>query len=388
MQKKSWSIRRKIGIANLRLSNVKPCYEITRVMGVLDDISNWKASMFKSFALFFYTILEDLLPVEYFQHFVKLSYGMFILLQERISIEEIKKVGFLFIDFVKEMERLYGIEHIGINVHFLTHLSQSVLDWGCLWATSTFIPEWFNGELGTYFNGTQSVADQMAQNFLINHVVKDEAQKLLAEHSLPPAVSTMLIDLLHLPSFRNIRQGLITNDDEVELLGSSITRKVLIEEEVALLNLFINPKFISFRDSQIDQGTFYSRFKSKNLGSIFATSSYTKSPKRTNYFALMSDGNVIKIENLIHFKSETGPPRLFILGYVLGLQSKTFYLPKPIGEINFSVIPGMTTKFVGKGTTYVAYDTLDVRAKCVVSLESNLAETYIITALPNHFETD
>lgn len=66
------------------------------------------------------------------------------------------------------MQRLYGIEHIGIKIHFLTHLSQSVLDWDCLWATSTYIKKWFNGELGIFFNGTQSVVDQMAQNFLVH----------------------------------------------------------------------------------------------------------------------------------------------------------------------------------------------------------------------------
>ena len=75
-------------------------------MGALDDLSNCKASMFKNFALFFYTILEDLLPAEYFQHFANLSYGMFILFQEQISIRDVKKVGLLFANFVKEMERL------------------------------------------------------------------------------------------------------------------------------------------------------------------------------------------------------------------------------------------------------------------------------------------
>lgn len=50
------------------------------------------------------------------------------------------------------------------------------------------------------------------------------------------------------------------------------------------------------------------------------------------------------------------------------MQSKTFYLPKPIGETDFSIIPGMTTKYVGKGSAVVAYDALDVNAKCVVSL--------------------
>ncbi len=41
----------------------------------------------------------------------------------------------------------------------------------------------------------------------------------------------------------------------------------------------------------------------------------------------------------------------------------------------------MTTKYIGKESALVAYDALDVNAKCVVSLESNLFETYIVTAL-------
>ena len=48
----------------------------------------------------------------------------------------------------------------------------------------------------------------------------------------------------------------------------------------------------------------------------------------------------------------------------------------------------MTTKYIGKGSVVIAYDALDVNAKSVVSFESNLVETYIVTALPNHYETD
>jgi hypothetical protein len=113
----------------------------------------------------------------------------------------------------------------------LAHLSQSLLDGDCLWATSTFITKWFNGELGIFFNGTESVVDQMAQNFLIHQVVKSDAKKLLATHSFPSLISTLLIDLPQ-PSMSNIRPGLISNDDGVELLGSSVARKVTIAEEV------------------------------------------------------------------------------------------------------------------------------------------------------------
>ncbi|EFX67945.1 hypothetical protein DAPPUDRAFT_115013 [Daphnia pulex] len=69
---------------------------------------------------------EYVLPKELFDHFVNLSYG--------------------------------------INLHFLIHLSQSVLDWACLWTTSTFIPEWFNEVLISLSNGTQAIADKMASN--------------------------------------------------------------------------------------------------------------------------------------------------------------------------------------------------------------------------------
>jgi hypothetical protein len=66
------------------------------------------------------------------------------------------------------MEKLYTKKSITINVHFLVHLCQSVFDWGCLWATSTFIPEWFNGEMMSMCNGTQHTGKQMAINFLMN----------------------------------------------------------------------------------------------------------------------------------------------------------------------------------------------------------------------------
>ncbi len=71
---------------------------------------------------------------------------MFVLLQEKVSVSDVEKIKVLFRHFMIDFEKLYGAPHVGINVQFLIHLSQSVLDWGCLWTTSTFIPEWFNGD--------------------------------------------------------------------------------------------------------------------------------------------------------------------------------------------------------------------------------------------------
>lgn len=386
---KPWSIRKKLQVLNSRLSRTKPAYEITRVMGALDDLSNWKASMFRAFVLFFVDVLEDILPKEYFDHFVNLSYGMFVLLQENVSISDVEKIEVLFRRFVVDFEKLYGAEHVGINVHFLTHLPQSVLDWGCLWATSTFIPEWFNGVLMALSNGTQAIADQMATNYLLKIVVRDEAVALLRKHILPPHVTKKLCELLHLPkeTQREFSKGVFSNENKVELLGHSNMRDVAADERNALRNLFSLPKYSDVRDSSFQNAQFFSRIKIISSGSIFTTTSYNKSPKRINYCALVSDGNFLFIDSFIILSDGSKEGRLFLLGKVLGVESKTHFLPKPIDGVTFSVIPGMMTKVVGKGPL-VAYDALDIVTKCVVASEHDLTESYVVTALPNNLETD
>ncbi len=62
--KKPWSLTKKLKIINARIKSCSPSYEVTRSFDSFGDLSNWKASIFRSFALFFYVILEDqLLPV-------------------------------------------------------------------------------------------------------------------------------------------------------------------------------------------------------------------------------------------------------------------------------------------------------------------------------------
>ena len=93
------------------------------------------------------------------------------------------------------------------------------------------------------------------------------------------------------------------------------------------------------------------------------------------------------IDSFIILSDGSKEGRLFLLGKVLGVESKTHFLPKPIDGVTFSVIPGMMTKVVGKGPL-VAYDALDIVTKCVVASEHDLTESYVVTALPNNLETD
>jgi hypothetical protein len=77
------------------------------------------------------------------------------------------------------------------NMHLLTHLSQSVIYWGCLWTNSTFIPEWFNGQLVALISGTQCVAEQMVHFFRLRNDIP--------VYFIPRNVVTLLQDLLNIP---------------------------------------------------------------------------------------------------------------------------------------------------------------------------------------------
>lgn len=86
---------------------MKPPYEITRTSSPLSDISQWKASNFRAFALYYFTALEDLLPKVYFDHFLCLIYGIQVLLQEEVTVNLVLDVDFLLQHFVREAEVLY-----------------------------------------------------------------------------------------------------------------------------------------------------------------------------------------------------------------------------------------------------------------------------------------
>lgn len=386
--KQKWYVGKKMKVINERLMLTRPPYEITRTVERLNNRSDWKASTYRTFTLYLFPILEDILPHQYFAHYSSLSYGVYLLLQNRVSREDVLKAKILFEQIVIDMEKLYGLTYISINVHFLIHLCQAVLDWGCLWSTSTFIPEWVNGDVMSLSSGTQHVAEQMAVNYLIKQAVRDEALELINKENLPPQVVSLLSQLLCLPAPRELTKGLTLNEGKVKLLGATTDRRDLtIHEEIAIRNSSksLRNKVLGVND--VIHSSFYSRIQLKETGSIFTTSSYTRSPKRVNYFVFMADGNFLQIENILTIEIDK-ESRAFIIGKKIGAISKKNYVPQPLNGTVFSIIPGHTTKLIGLSKELYAYDPIDIKAKCVAALMNSLTETFVLTAIVNSFETD
>ncbi|CAD6220037.1 GSCOCG00011542001-RA-CDS, partial [Cotesia congregata] len=89
-------------------------------------------------------ILKLCLPNKFVTHWSLLVEGISILLKTSITEVDVYCAQRNLFQFVKETEELYGKEHISFNLHLLTHLPESVLDWGPLWTHSAFCFENFH----------------------------------------------------------------------------------------------------------------------------------------------------------------------------------------------------------------------------------------------------
>ena len=145
-----------------RLTAISPPHYITRTPRSLSQLSHFKASELKAFLLFYgVACMWQILPDEYFQHFLLLVEGTYILLQDSISYTDLEKAANLMKHFCINVAALYGDRFQTSNVHMLLHLKQKVKDLGPLWCNSCFYFEDFNGELRNLFHGTQKIDMQI-----------------------------------------------------------------------------------------------------------------------------------------------------------------------------------------------------------------------------------
>lgn len=116
-----------------------------------------------------------------FQHFLLLAEAIWLLDQNSISPQCLKKSGNLWRHFCLCIEALYGSRYQTFNAHFLLHLHDCVKNLGPLWANSCFWYEDYHGQLRKLFHGTKKVELQIAFSVCIQQNVP-ELIPLLPRH--------------------------------------------------------------------------------------------------------------------------------------------------------------------------------------------------------------
>ncbi len=132
----------------IRLCAMQLPKEFNRKGRSLEDISNWKATEFRTFLL--YTgiyILRNILPCHQYKHFIYFHVAIRILCNPKSTVDHIKYADQVLRHFVTNFSALYGDFHIVYNIHSLIHLAGDVLIHGALDTFSCFGFENYLGKL-------------------------------------------------------------------------------------------------------------------------------------------------------------------------------------------------------------------------------------------------
>ncbi|KAJ8672234.1 hypothetical protein QAD02_003493 [Eretmocerus hayati] len=282
---------------NRRMTNIKPTSEITRLPKEYGE--DPKASQMKNIALYYsLPCLRGLMGQEYYDHWFLFVYGFTLCLEDHVSDDDRRRAKKAFEELRDKIEDLYGKEHKRFNAHMFEHIIEYVELFGALWAWSAFPFEHFNGVLTKCYHGTQHVPEQIAKiSDRLAHL-KNEAH-IFNSPDCDPKVTKYFLELT---TDCNITQ-IIEHGNDLRICTpgkkcvSSPSQKRAVED---LINGSIS-----------DECDSYERFVYKRR--VFTSCHYTRSEGRINHMISTSNGDFMRITNLISVKSDSFEEKRYLV---------------------------------------------------------------------------
>ncbi|XP_077988120.1 uncharacterized protein LOC144442615 [Glandiceps talaboti] len=361
-------------VVSARLKEQKPPSEITRTPRSLDSRKYWKGSEWRAFLLFYsLVVLKGILPVVYLNHWFLLVFTIHCLLDKDVSRESANQAGRAICKFVARVEQLYGKENMTFNVHILLHLTDSVRNWGPLWATSSFAFESNNGMIMKLFKGTQSVPFQICNTFCL---WKDLSRR---------AVTTLGDDSILRPLFDKLTDGVVLLkssftrcSDTVVTLGAASHQQLTVGERLCIeeaIGHWLNCRVAKY----------FKRFVLS--GVLYTSSRYTRAAKRLNHYFMGNDECFYSIQNLVLVK----PDCVCDEGVRCQCSEKAFLIVtkcttgRPIYVNNNLHISCIHIKIVQNSHRTTAVLPSFVSRKCVCMVSRDVV---YLSPLPNPYERD
>lgn len=151
-----------------RLLSIRFPSTFSRQPRKLEEEANFKASEWEHIALYcFYPCLSGFLTENMLNHFMLFSSSLFLLLEYKISDENLEKCERKLKKFCSEFGSIYGQASETFNVHLVTHLVETVRHVGGLWNSSLFPYENGNGILLKYRTGNNKPVVQIAKKYAL-----------------------------------------------------------------------------------------------------------------------------------------------------------------------------------------------------------------------------
>ena len=145
---------------------------------------DWKAREWENFVIFYsIPILSLVLDKKLFKHWLLFAESLYILLKTDIHIDELNRADEMLHEFVAKSEEYFGSKAMTHNLHQLLHICKSVLDFGPLWAHSTYCFEAGNHYLLQAIQCARGVPQQIVRFVHISHCARVVYEKMYNDAS-------------------------------------------------------------------------------------------------------------------------------------------------------------------------------------------------------------
>lgn len=324
---------------NKILLQIKVPHQIGRLSRSFDDINHWKSREWENFILYYSLPLFRLIlnerMVKYWILFVE---SLHTLLRCDISINDLNKVDENLYKFAFLTEKLFSKKSMTFNVHQLLHISQSVLNWGPLWAHSTFSFESANHDTLQAIYCAKGVNLQIVRYINMQHSVH------VLRNSIYPHASPLVIDYCEELSTKKIKKSckLVT----VTYLGNGTS---IDKNTLKLFNVCVKSTIA------------YERVVKDGC---LLMSSTRKNKRSDNSFAMLSDNTFIRI---LYFLVDNKNKKEITLCNIVNTSTS---------------ICNFLTLIRNIGTEIIAIETKKIKQVCVFI---QVHENCYIATLPNSY---
>ena len=119
--------------------------------------------------------LDGLLPKRYLSHIALLFEAAYLLNGDSLTFLNLQRAEELLTKYVKDFEKLFGIECMTYNIHLIGHLCTTGRNWGPFWVHSAFSFESMNRKIIGNVTSSNGMAWQIYTRFLMDKFIKNAA---------------------------------------------------------------------------------------------------------------------------------------------------------------------------------------------------------------------
>lgn len=134
---------------------------------IASGFSQFTADQWRNWVLLYsLRSVKGMIPLQHYDCWLLFVKATYLLCRKSLTIQQVDQADQLLMEFCLTFERLYGKEHLNINLHLHGHLKECLLDFGPVYAFWLFGFERLNGILESYSTNSRDIPVQIMRRFL------------------------------------------------------------------------------------------------------------------------------------------------------------------------------------------------------------------------------